>query len=364
MRAWLEIDLAAIVNNYQIVKKVAGRDVAVMAIVKSDAYGHGLGPIAELLDKQNVDMFGVNTLDEAHLVASKSDQPVLILGYLDQKELSEAIESNFILSLFDKELLPLIERTAQRLNRQARVHLKIDTGMNRLGLKTEEAIHFLSAQRLFPHIKVEGIFSHLAKATDPISDRKQLQRLHEVLVAIQGVGEVVPIHLNNSFGLAAFPEGNFDMVRIGLGLYGVEPLLSGLLPSLTCKAVIMQIKQIDTGDGVGYDHLFVAQKPTTIAVVALGYGEGYTQLLTGKAEAIVHGKRVPVIGKISMNMLTVEVTGLPVKRGEEVVLIGKQKGPDGSFGEITVAELAQKSGVRHHEILIRLGSSLPKLYYE
>lgn len=363
MRAWLEIDLDILGGNYQLVRNKIGAGVDLMAVVKADAYGHGLDRIAKELDSLGVDAFAVISLDEARRVRRQSARPVLIMGYLDQKEIAEAIDEEFILSLYDRELIVLYERTASRVGKLARVQMKVETGLNRLGIEIDEAADVLTGQHRFPHVSVEAVFSHLLiDASNRGSNLEQLRRLQQLLVKTQGRTPLLPIHFVSSGSLENFPEGRFDAVRVGLALYGVDESLTGTKPTLTCKSVVMQIKEIAVGEGVGYGHLFIAKKPTTIAVVAIGYAEGYTQALTGRAEVLVKGKRVKVIGKICMNLMMIDITDLPVRRGDEVVLLGSQKDERGQVATVTASELASWSNLRHHEIITRFGTALPKLY--
>ncbi len=366
MRAWLEIDLDRLRNNYQIVRQQVGSTVGIIAVVKSNAYGIGIKEVVEALDGMptggGVEMFAVVDLNEAFQVRTVSQKPVLILGYVDSKDLIEAIENDFILNLYDKSLVPFYERVAARLDRTVRVHVKLDTGLNRLGMSVDDAADFLVSSRLFPHLSVEGIFSHLATPADSDQNNRQLACLHELLVKIQGKTDVLPIHLVSSQALANCKEGYFDAVRVGLALYGTEPVLPGLELVYCCKSVVMQVKTVLAGEGVGYGHLFKAERETTVAVVAIGYGEGLSQLMTGQLEVLIQGQKVPVIGQISMNVITADVTDLGVKRGEEVVIIGSQKGVDGTEATISPAELAKRVGIRHHELMTRLGVSLPKFY--
>lgn len=365
MRAWLEVNIATLQDNFRLIRATVGNAVGVIAVVKSDAYGLGIEPIVTGLEKMEasgVAMYAVIDVAEAFRVRSVTEKPILVLGYVDSNDLVHAIEAGFVLSAYDKDLIPFYERVAHRLGKVVRVHVKVDTGLNRLGMNIDDAADFLSSQRLFPHISVEGIFSHLANAANSEQNGLQLSRLHELLVKIQGKTEVLPIHLASSYALPGFRVGYFDAVRIGLALYGTDEVLPGLQPVYSCKSVVMQVKTVPAGTGVGYNHLFKADRETTLAVVAIGYGEGLSQVMTGKLDVIIQGKKVPVVGQISMNMVTADVTGLAVKRGEEVVIVGSQKGPDGATATTTVAELAKRSGIRHHELITRLGLGLPKFY--
>lgn len=362
MRAWLEVDLGRLAENAAVVRRQVGTSVGLIGVLKADAYGHGIAPVASTLDQSGVSMYAVISLEEALAIRQVSQAPVLIMGYLDQKEMVEAISQGFILSLYDIELAPLYERLAQRAGKTARVHVKIETGLHRLGIPVADAIDFLLSRRHFPHIRVEALFSHLYNSADPAACMAQFDELQKVLLAVQGKPDVFPVHFSNSAALPHFQAGYFDAVRVGLAFYGVEPVLPGLEPTLTCKTVIVQVKKITAGDGVSYNHEFVAAKDMTIAVIAIGYAEGLSQALNGVATALVKGKEVPVIGKICMNLSIIDVTGVDVKRGDEVVLIGRQLGEDGQMAEIRVDELAKRSRLRHHEIITRLGSALPKQY--
>ncbi|QQG49968.1 MAG: alanine racemase [Candidatus Berkelbacteria bacterium] len=362
MRAWLEIDLDVVRRNTAILKKKIGSNVGVIAVVKADAYGHGIETITKTLNASGVDMFAVISLEEALKVKRNSRKPVLILNYLNSQETSEAIEHGFALTLYDKEMIPQIERAAQRLGRQAKVHLKVETGLNRLGVAIEDAVDFLISQRHFPHISVEAVFSHLADATDYQLNLEQLRRLQDVILRTQDKIEILPFHLVSSYALDNFQEGYLDAVRVGLAFYGTDGVIDGLEPCLTYKTVVAQVKSIDEGEGVSYNHLWVAKRDSDIAVLSAGYAEGFTQALTGKAEALINGYRVPIIGKIAMNLCVADVTGLPIKRSDEVVLIGSQKNATGQTETINVTELAKSSGLRHHEIVTRIGTAVPRKY--
>ncbi len=362
MRAWLEVDLAIIRHNTAVIKKQIGSTVGLIAVVKSDAYGHGILKVSQVLDAAGVDMFAVTSLEEALKVRQVSHKRVLILNYLEQSEMNEAIESGFVLTLYDKEMIAQVERSAARLGRPVSVHVKVETGLNRLGMSIEETVDFLTSQRHFPHIHVEAVFSHLARATDYQENVAQLRKLQDVILQTQDRIEVLPFHLVSSYALANFKEGYMDAVRTGLAFYGTDDVLPGLEPCLSFKAHVAQVKSIEAGEGVSYEHLWRAQKDSEIAIITAGYGEGFTQALTGHAEALIGGHRVPIIGKIAMNLCVADVTRLPIKRGDEVVLIGSQKNEQGETDTIRVADLAQASGIRHHEIVTRLGAASPRKY--
>lgn len=362
MRAWLEIDVAAIRHNTQLIRQQIGKTVGLIAVVKSDAYGHGLEKIVEVLDREGADMFAVITLEEALKVRRVSRKRVLILNFLEAVEVAEAIEQGFALTLYDREMIPQLERLAARIGKPVHVHVKVETGLNRLGMSVEETIDFLLGTRHFPHIRVEAVFSHLAQASSYDLNTEQLRKLQDVIMQTSDRIEVLPFHLVSSYALQNFQEGYLDAVRCGLAFYGTDDVLPGLQPCLSFKAFVAQVKPIEAGEGVSYEHLWRAKRDSDIAILTAGYGEGLTMALTGHAEALIGGYRVPIIGRIAMNMCIADVTKLPIKRGDEAVLIGTQRAHDGSEHRIRVADLARASGIRHHEIVTRLGSAAPRHY--
>ena len=351
MRAWLEIDLGIVARNCDIVQQHIGSRSRILAVVKSDAYGHGLEAIVRTLETK-VSGFAVIELEEALRVRKLSNRPTLILGYVADDQIAEAISQGFHLSLYDIELVHRFEEVAANLGLKANVHLKIETGLNRLGVQPEEAVSFLASLGQHPGLNLAGVYSHLAKSADPESNEVQMRRFREALA-----GSALPMHLANSHALAKFGDDFLDFVRVGLAMYGVEPVLPGLKPALTCKSVVIQRKRVRKGEGVSYNHLFRAPEDMDIAVIGIGYAEGLSQGLTGKARVLVCGKSTPIIGQICMNLCTIDARGLPVERGDEVVVVGEQ----GSEA-IRIPELAAAAGLRHHEIITRFGLALPKIY--
>lgn len=362
MRAWLEVDVAAIRHNARLLKKTVGSTVGVIGVIKSDAYGHGIEKVASILDQEAVDMFAVISLEEALKVRAVSRKPILLLNYLESAETQEAIERGFTLTLYDREQVAQLERLAARVDRRVAVHVKTETGLNRLGMSVDETVDFLLSQRHFPHLHVQAVFSHLAQASNYDLNLEQLRKLQDVLLRTSDRIPILPFHLVSSYAIANFQEGYLDAVRTGLAFYGTDDILPGIEPCLTFKAHVAQVKSINVGEGVSYEHIWRAKRDSDIAVITAGYGEGFTMALTGHAEALIGGNRVPIIGRIAMNLCIADVTGLPVKRGDEVVLIGSQTGENGHTETIRVADLARASGIRHHEIVTRLGSAAPRQY--
>lgn len=358
MRAWLEVDLDAIAHNTQKVRAHVGPHSRVCAVVKADAYGHGIEPVAAVLDQSGVDSYAVISLDEAIRVRSVSAKDVLIMGYLDEQEIDEAVRQGFVLSLFDRELVDVYVAAAQRMNKPARCQLKAETGLNRLGVFADQAIEILANLNRFPELQLEAIYTHLAMSGNREEDVRQMGAFRPVIEAAEALGIHLPLHMANSHSLSVYPEGFLDWVRVGLALYGVEPVIEGLRPSLQAKTVVIQRKPLKKGEGTSYNKLFRAPEDMEIAVIAMGYAEGLSQGLTGKAQVIVHGVKRPIIGQICMNLSIIDATGLPLQRGDEVVVIGRQ-----GEEEIRVADMAIAAGIRHHEIVTRMGRCLPHVYH-
>lgn len=357
MRAWLEVDLDVVARNYHTVTDFIGPHTKVLAVVKADAYGHGVEAITRVLAREGCPHFGVISIEEARQVRSVTDKPVLIMGFLDDAEIQESVREGYVLSLYDRGLADIMEADAARIGRRAHVHLKVETGMNRLGMQIPEALEFIANRNRYPNIIVESVFTHLAQSVSREVDLQQLEKFEEMKAGMAELGFSAPLHMTNSHGITPFPEGRFDYMRLGLALYGVEPVLPGLEPSLQAKTVVMQRKPLRKGEGTSYNKLFVAEQDMEIAILAMGYAEGLSQSMTGKIECLINGHRTRVIGQICMNLIVADVTGIPAQRGDEVVLIGRQ-----GDEMIRVADVARQSGIRHHEILTRLGKSLPKVY--
>lgn len=361
MRAWLEVDLGTISQNYDTIKTHIGRS-GVIAVVKSDAYGHGIEAIAKLLERKGALAFAVISLDEALRVRKVSSVPVLIMGYLDDLEIEQAIAHGFVLSLFDTELAGLYEKVAAKLGRKAIVHMKIETGLNRLGIQPEDAEELLNSQHLYPHLRIESVYSHLSSSADRTENLGQLERLENLLRTTRAEVSALPLHMANSHALPNFKEGFFNAVRLGLALYGVDEVIPGLEPSLTAKSVVIQRKKVKQGEGISYNKLFRAPCDMEVGVIGIGYAEGLTQALTGKASVLVGGHRRPILGQICMNLCVIDLTDTPGERGTEVVIVGSQKRDDGTEERIRVVDLANSAGIRHHEILTRFGLALPRTY--
>lgn len=364
MRAWLNVDLEAIRDNYDCIRKEVG-DLDIITVVKNNAYGLGIEQVVKSLAQKDVSMFAVVIPEEAHRVREFTDKPILLMGFLNPKELTDAIEAGYVLSLYDKEQFAYYQRTAERMGMKFRAHLKVETGFNRLGVSPEDAAEFLCGLHHFPNISLEAMFSHLACSDNKQKNLAQLRVMQDLLVDIRGKAPLLPIHLVSSGSLKEFKEGYFDAIRVGLAAYGGNKVLDHIRPVISCRSLVMQVKDVDVGKSVSYGHTFTAKRPTKIAIVSIGYGDGLSQPLADSMKVLIRGQKLPVIARVGMNHISVDVTdGYGIKMGDEVVIIGSQKDDNGTISEITIAQLAEQSGIRHHEIMTRLGMSLPKRYTE
>lgn len=362
MQAWLEINRGSIVHNLEQVRAHIGGSTDIIGVVKSDAYGHGITEVAPILQDEGVSMLAVISLPEALKARAVCRLPILIMGYLDHKEIIQAIEQGFHLSLYEKGLMTTYERLAQKMQRKVNVHAILETGLHREGMSPEDLHDCLETAHVFPHVQIAAIFSHLYRAADREKNLEQLKELQDFLRDLGDKAATLPIHLASSYSLKNFREGYFDAVRIGLAFFGIDEVLPDLRPVMQCKARVMQVKNIKAGDGVSYDHLYVADRDRTIAIVSIGYADGLTQKLDGVMTVLINGEEVPVIGKICMNLIIADVTSLETRMGDEVVIIGSQTNRRGETKTIRVSDLARRAGLRHHEIVTRLGLALPRIY--
>jgi alanine racemase len=356
-RAWIEVDLDAVRHNLNAIRTWIGPTCGVYAVVKADAYGHGIEPIVEVLESEGIDGFAVIGLDEAERVRTRSQRPILVMGYLSDDELAHAVEIGLDISLYDVEMLAPLQAAANRVGKPARVHLKVETGLNRLGVSVSEALSILSEIEHDSRLHLVGVFSHLSNSADHVEDLRQLARLKPVLDALEAKGVAVPAHFVKSHALSHFREGFFDYVRVGLAVYGFEEVIPDLHTAMTVKTVVMQRKKLKAGEGVSYGKLFIAPRDMEIAVIAMGYAEGLSLSMSERIDVLINGHRCRQLGRICMNLSVVDVTEVPAKRGDEVVVIGRQ-----GEHEIKVCNMADRTGIRQHEIVTRLGKSLPKVY--
>jgi alanine racemase len=338
----------------------------VMAILKANAYGHGLVEIAHHMVSQGVDYLGVAVVEEGILLRERGIRvPILVLGGVLGNQVPLFLHHNLTITASSIEKLQQIDEAAQVLGVTARVHLKIDTGMERIGVHYYNAHGFLDASLMCSHVRVEGIFSHLANAdaTDMSHSRLQLERFNEVLRFYDQHSLPTPMrHIANSAAILNLPDSYFDMVRPGILLYGVYPspkVKQGISvqPALTWKSHVVYFKVVKPNHPVGYGSEWQSDHMVRMVTVPLGYGDGYFRSMSHKAEVLIRGVRYPVVGLISMDQITVNIEWGTAYNNDEVILIGVQEGV-----AITCEELAEWAGTIPYEILTNINTRVPRLY--
>jgi len=406
--AWVEVDTTAIRRNTEAVCAFVGAGVQVMAIVKADGYGHGAVPVARAALAGGASCLGVaNVVEGIELRAAGIAAPVLILGCGMPEQAAEVVEHDLAQTLATEEMARALSDAAAAAGREVAVHIKVDTGMGRLGVRPRDALAFARLVSTLHGLRVDGIYSHLATADhdDATYACGQARQFQEVLaeLAVGRAWHAMPLHeaapktplrhLANSAAVVRFPQMRLDLVRTGLLIYGLNPLpralsdpstgsgsgrpvpslCSGqalsaiegaesrpeirLTPALSWKTRIACIKSMPAGQRLSYGGLYTTKRPTRIACLPLGYADGYPRALSNIGSVLVGGRRCPVVGAVCMDQMLVELGEVEAKAGDEVVLIGEQMGE-----RITANELAAAHGTVVHEIVARLGKRLPRVY--
>lgn len=355
-RTYASVDIGAIKHNLAQVKSKLNKDVLSLAIVKADAYGHGAVGVAKAITHQ-VDYFGIAELNEAvELREAGVDKPILVLSYTSPYLYETLILNELTQTIFNYDDAVELSKAAVRLNKIARVHIAVDTGMSRIGFFcNRESVEIVKRINDLPNIYIEGIFSHYACADceDRSTTVRQTEIFKDFIKSLEDRGINIPIkHLCNSAGILTCDE-MFNMVRIGIILYGLYPdefVIDGsidLKPAMKIVSHVIHVKEVPAGSGVSYGHTYFTDEPTRIATVCIGYADGYSRSLSNKGRVLINGEYAPVIGRVCMDQLMVDVTHLTdVKVGDEVVILGK----DGS-NEITAEELAELTGTINYEVV-------------
>lgn len=368
---WAEIDLKAIAHNVKTLKSLTKPGVLFMAVVKADGYGHGAVPVARAALEGGADRFGVALSEEgAELRKANIKAPIQILSEIspDDHSLTLAVENDLIPAICQAEVAEALSEAAKRQGKTVKVHVKVDTGMGRLGIPAEPqaALEFIELVRGLENLEIEGVFSHFAMADKPAEPvtAEQFGKFKVVLEALEAAGVTIPLkHTANSAALMAFPETHLDMVRPGIAIYGLPPAADqagkvDLKPALSFKTKILFLKDVPTGQGISYGHTYVAPGPRKAATLPLGYADGYSRLLSNKSEVLVKGRRASEIGTITMDQIMVDVSDiLGVRVGDEVVLIGRQ-----GTEEITADEIAALIGTINYEVVCMISKRVPRVY--
>lgn len=367
-RAWVNIDLDALTHNVTVLKQWLNPQTKLMTVIKADAYGHGAVKVAQSVIKAGVETVAIATLAEGiQLRKAEIQVPILILGAINTPdEVKEIVKYNLEATLCTPYQAQIFADTLQSLNATLPVHLKLDTGMSRLGTHWHNAVDFVNYIQQFPQLQLKSVYSHLATADDEDTTVMKLQqaRFEEAISALKTASISIPcLHLANSAGTLCDRTLHYDLVRVGLALYGLYPaphLRSKvpLKPVLEVKARITQIKTIPAHTGVSYGHTFKSDAPIKIAVVAIGYADGIPRLLSNKMKVIIKGKIAPQIGNITMDQLMIDVTQFPdLEVGDIVTLLGK----DGDIA-ITADDWANTIGTISYEILCGFKHRLPRIH--
>ncbi|MEB3103764.1 alanine racemase [Ferviditalea candida] len=369
---WVEISLDALRSNVAAFRSVLPQAMKLMAVVKADAYGHGAREVAQEALACGADYLGVAFLDEAlELRAAGITASILVLGYTPVAGILTAYANDITLTVYSDEVLEALaglHREYASFGRPMKIHVKIDTGMGRIGLHDQEgAVRFIERAIRLEGVSVEGLFTHYARADeeDKAYTFEQHRRFEAIVEHFRSKGVVFPIlHAGNSATGIEFPELSYNMLRLGISLYGLYPSEEvnrrkvELLPVMSFKTKPVMIKTLPPGSGISYGTIYTTSGEETIATLPVGYADGYTRMLTSKAEVLVRGHRVPVVGKICMDQCMINVTDVPELRlDDEVVLFGRQ-----GSEVVSADDLAAALGTINYEITCMVSNRVPRVY--
>jgi len=374
---WVEISKDALASNIAQFKKLVGPKVILCPCVKANAYGHGLVETSKTFLEAGADWVGVNSIYEARFLReAKILSPIYVLGYVPLEDLGEAVNLDLRLVVYNKETINELGKITHEKNKKIRVHLKAETGNNRQGLLLDEIVPFAQYIKKFPNIEIEGLATHFANiedTTDHSYAKKQIEKFLEFDEALKASGIPVPVkHCANSAATILFPETHFEMVRVGIACYGMWPssetyvshLQSAtatdfkLTPAFSWKSKIAQIKNVPEGEYIGYGCMFKTTHATRIAIIPVGYYDGYDRDISNKGHVLINGKRAPLRGRVCMNIIMADVTDIPnAKLEDEVVLIGKSGDED-----ISVEQFAKWANTINYEIPTRVNERIPRIF--
>ena len=369
LRCYAEISLEAIGHNIREVKKRLPEGVKLLGVVKANAYGHGAVPVASYLENQ-VDYFATATIEEAvELRENGISAPILILGYVSPSQYGDLVEYDITQTIDSYAQALALEKEAARQNRKAKAHLAVDTGMTRIGFQvTEHDADEAAKIADLPHIELEGMFTHFSCADqeDKTYCSMQMEKYDKMTALLAERGVTIPLrHICNSAGIMEFDDHHFEMVRSGIITYGIYPSEEvkkerlDLIPALSWKSHVIHVKEVGPGIGVSYGATYVTEKPMTrIATVSAGYADGYPRALSNQGCVLIHGKKAPIIGRICMDQMMVDVTDIPDVQVEDVVTLG---GTDGDE-TITIEEIANPAARFDYEMLCDISSRVTRVY--
>jgi len=364
---WAEIDLGATAHNVRRIRQIVGPRVGVMAVVKAEAYGHGAIEVARTALQSGATWLGVAALNEAlPLRQAGITAPILVLGWTPGWLAKQAIENDVACTVFDLDMAGAFHRAAHEVGRRARLHVKVNTGMNRLGLPPEEAADAIQQMHALDGLSLEGIFTHFARAdeADPSYTLQQIDRFHHISREMERRGIRIPIrHAANSPGILRFPESHFDLVRLGIAMHGLDPsddvpAPPDFRPAMALKTAVAQVTVLPPGSPVSYGGEYVTRGTERIAVLPIGYADGFRRRPRTWGEVLVQGQRAQIVGRVCMDQTMIDVTHIPaVAQGDEVVLIGAQ-GED----RIRAEDVARNLGTNNYEVVSMLMARVPRVY--
>lgn len=369
MPVWAEINLKAVARNMQEIRRVVSPGAEIMAVVKANAYGHGAVEVAQAVLANGARRLAVAKVDEGkELRAAGINVPILLLGYTPYSQFAEVIDLSLAQAVHTPEMAAVLDAAAARLGKRAAVHVKIDTGMGRLGLPCgETAIKEVLRMARLPHLNVEGIFTHFATADsrDKSYALQQFNLFVSFLDGLRKAGLEIPLqHCANSAALIDLPQTHLNMVRPGIIIYGLYP--SGevrrsaisLQPAMTFKTRVAQVKKVPAHCPISYGATYRTPRPTVIATLPVGYADGYNRLLSSKGKVLIRGQRAEVVGRVCMDQCMVDAGHLDgVRPGDEVVLFGRQ-----GEGVLPVEEVAEAIGTINYEVVCMVNSRVPRVY--
>lgn len=367
VRTWVEIDRKAVKKNYHTFRGLLSPKTKLMAVVKSNAYGHELVGFSKELDALGADFFGVDSITEGAALRREGIQkPILVLGYTMPENFKIASDQDISITISSFDGLRALQKNTHSL----KIHLKIDTGMHRQGFYPSDAPKILALLKKLPYVKVEGVFTHFANAKNPsfsADTDRQAEEFKKATDVFEKAGLRFLKHASATSGTLLFPHYHFDMVRIGIGLYGLWPAKEvkraledhvRLAPALLWKTVVAETKIVPKGEGIGYNFTEIFHKDTKVAVCPIGYWHGFPRSLSSVGHVLVDGERARVLGRVSMDMITVDVSGIKnTKVGDEVVLVGGQ-----GKEEISADEFADYADTSCYEIVTRINPKIQRVF--
>ncbi len=369
MRTWAEINIDALISNFREIRRITDKNAKIMATVKADAYGHGFLEVSRALVKEGADAFAVALFEEGMQLRNNGfNQPVLVFGSIPEENYAEAVENNISLTIFSKDTAQDISGIAVKCGKIAKIHVKLDTGMSRLGYvvgdENEDIINEILEISKLPNIEIEGVFSHFSTSDekDGTYTRMQLDRFKGVCDELKkrGLSDVI-CHIANSGAIMMYPESHMDMVRPGIILYGLYPSNEvdksklKLTPVMTLKTKITHIKTLEKGRGISYGKEYITEGETKVATVPIGYADGYVRSTAKEGMMLVSGQKVRILGRICMDQCMIDVTNVNnINVGDEVIVFSDK--------EILADDVAKWTSTINYEVVCLVSKRIPRVY--